>query len=652
MHPEKHTEQIMLALDLARIGFYDWNVKEDAITFSKHMLNDWGIDSPESTTLEVAISRIHPDDQERVRDLVNEAMREHKKYQTEYRVVRPDGEIVWVEVNGVIEYDSQDHPVRFFGTSLNITERKHKEKVLEENERMIRTFLDTMPQMSFIADGEGNILHFNQRWYEYVRFEGAEGQGWRERPVHHPDDFQRTVETWEASVRSGRPYEIAYRLRRHDGEYRWHLGRAFPVRDKHGIVRRWYGTNTDIHEERTTVERNEILYSLGVKLSEGLGSTGVASMILDEGKRILKSSGGIVLVRDCNSFRIVAKDGVEDRFVNMLNLDSPELRMPARVALYSGESVFISGQDYLRREFPDFAPFMEVNGIKSVIALPLTSKGLSVASVAFYLKEEMSFPADLIRFLELMASQCGIAIDRAFLLEDQEVQKSKLREAVIARDEFFSIASHELKTPLTSLRLNGQLLRKKAKMNEGLLDQKMLSDFLDSNDRSVLKLVRLVDDMLDISRIKTGRITISREEFDLEELAFEAIERARGTTSVKIEYQRGSPLTGNWDRLRIEQVFSNLLSNALRYGEKKPVHVHLETRAGEVIFRVKDQGVGIPKDLHSTIFERYERGHAKDIQGLGLGLYISRHIIDAHGGRIWVESIPGLGSEFFVALPV
>lgn len=652
MHLEALNEQLIMALNLARIGFYDWKVKENQITFSKHMLADWGIENPESTPLEDVLKYIHSEDRDRVTQLINEAMAEHKKYSTEYRVVRPDGEIVWVEVNGIIQYDENDLPTRFFGTSINITERKLREAALAENERMIRTFLDSMPQMSFIADAEGNILHYNQRWYDYVNLSGAEGQGWKDKPIHHPDDLERTIATWSECVRTGTPYEITYRLKRYDGAFRWHLGRAFPVRDSSGKISRWYGTNTDIHNEKITIERNEILYKLGLRLSQGLSSLEVAEMILDEGKSILNASGGIVLFREEENYRILTSRNVSRKFLTDMKMLSVNTRMPARTALFNGSHIFLSGLRELHSQFPEFRPVSEEHGIRSVVALPLMSKGFAVASVAFYMEEELEFTDDVKRFLELLANQCGIAIDRAFLTEKQEFQKTELKAAVAARDEFFSIASHELKTPLTSLKLNSQVLRKKALSQSWQLPEKAISSFLDSNERSVSKLVRLVDDMLDISRIRTGKISISREEFDLNELVSELLQTKHQESKVPITYAGQGPLVGKWDRLRIEQVISNLVSNALRYGQNKPIALKLVRKNDSVLISVKDSGVGIPQSIQESIFQKYDRGNSTDVQGLGLGLYISRHIVDAHNGDIWVQSTPGEGSEFFVSLPL
>lgn len=185
MRFDKEKEQLILALDLARIGFYDWNIPDDTMTYNQHMLNDWGISDGSAMTLVEAIQYIHPDDRERVSELVNSAVEKKTTYSTEYRVVRPDGTIVWMDVNGLVQFDQHDNPVRFFGTCVNITERKQKELLLEESQEMIRTFADSMPQMAFIADATGSIIYFNQRWYDYVSSEGTEGWG-LERPPCPP----------------------------------------------------------------------------------------------------------------------------------------------------------------------------------------------------------------------------------------------------------------------------------------------------------------------------------------------------------------------------------------------------------------------------------------------------------------------------------
>ena len=115
----------------------------------------------------------------------------------------------------------------------------------------LEQFFDAMPQMTFLADANGSIYRFNKRWYSYIgAVEGTEGWGWKEYPIHHPDDLERTIKRWQLSIDTGIDYEIEYRLKRHDGQYRWHLGRATPIPDEKGDIVEWFGTNTDVHELR------------------------------------------------------------------------------------------------------------------------------------------------------------------------------------------------------------------------------------------------------------------------------------------------------------------------------------------------------------------------------------------------------------------
>jgi PAS domain S-box-containing protein len=245
-----------------------------------------------------------------------------------------------------------------------------------------------------------------------------------------------------------------------------------------------------------------------------------------------------------------------------------------------------------------------------------------------------------------------------YLLEITQQRKveAELKKALIARDEFLSIASHELKTPLTSLRLWIQTLQQQLKDNIHDLNPEKVQKFLTRADRQTTKLNRLVDDMLDISRIRTGVLSIQKEEFDLQDLIDEMKARFDESflkeTGSPIQLQKSVSIRGHWDKMRIEQVVSNLLTNALRYGNKKEVSMSLLQDAETATIVVTDQGIGIAPENLQRIFERFERiGNANDVSGLGLGLFISKQIVNAHGGSVSVDSEISKGSTFTVNLP-
>jgi signal transduction histidine kinase len=225
------------------------------------------------------------------------------------------------------------------------------------------------------------------------------------------------------------------------------------------------------------------------------------------------------------------------------------------------------------------------------------------------------------------------------------------QHALGLRDSLISLASHELKTPLTSLQLRVQLLAKNAR-SETLSKERFARD-AQGAEAQVKRMARLVDDLLDISRIMSGQLRLDLEDVDLGTFVQEIVDRCpepqRELVSLKVD---GGPIVGRWDRMRVDQVVSNLLSNALKYGDDNPIEISLERSADRARLVVRDHGVGIAEADLPRIFERFERAAAKHIGGFGLGLWIVRQVVEALGGTITVESRVGSGSVFVVELPL
>ncbi|WP_163781897.1 ATP-binding protein [Myxococcus vastator] len=240
---------------------------------------------------------------------------------------------------------------------------------------------------------------------------------------------------------------------------------------------------------------------------------------------------------------------------------------------------------------------------------------------------------------------------------ERSVREQALREtqeAVRARDEFLSVAAHELRTPLTSLRLHLQLLLRQV----GGSSQEPPAELAPRArvlDRQLSRLVGLVNTLLDVSRLAAGRLSLEPRELDLAQLvrqmaeAFsEEFNRAGSTLSLHVD----GPLLGEWDSLRLEQVLVNLLSNAVKYGGGQPVEVSLASEGLTAVLAVKDQGIGISEDGMARLFGKFERAVSeRHYGGLGLGLFITRQIVEAMGGSITVRSAQGKGSTFILRLP-
>ncbi len=236
-------------------------------------------------------------------------------------------------------------------------------------------------------------------------------------------------------------------------------------------------------------------------------------------------------------------------------------------------------------------------------------------------------------------------------MEEEQMHLAQAREAIRLRDEFLSIASHELKTPITTLQLQLQSVRERL----GQLDQRMASK-VDRAARSSEQLAQLVESLLDVSRIATGRFELRPEPFDLVESVRDVTERFRDAATnagCELSATLEASIVGTWDRLRIEQVLTNLLANAIKYAAGSPIEVLLTRDNETAILEVRDKGPGVPEEALPRIFNRFER--AASIQhygGLGLGLYVVQEIIRAHNGMVTARNLPDGGACFTVQLPI
>jgi PAS domain S-box-containing protein len=238
-------------------------------------------------------------------------------------------------------------------------------------------------------------------------------------------------------------------------------------------------------------------------------------------------------------------------------------------------------------------------------------------------------------------------------IEERARQWKKAKDEVRERDEFLSIASHELRTPVAALQLQLQMLQRAAARSVEELPR-ALEGKVDALERQTRRIGVLVSELLDVSRMRLGRLELAFEPGDLSEIARETVLHLRD----EIE-KSGSrllldlvPTPGRFDRSRVEQVITNLLANAAKFGEGKPITLHVTPEGDRARLRVSDRGIGISSEDQARVFERFERAvTSRHFGGLGLGLYIARQIVEAHGGEIRVESAAGAGTSFIVLLP-
>ena len=408
--------------------------------------------------------------------------------------------------------------------------------------------------------------------------------------------------------------------------------------------------------ERQAAERAEFLAGATSQLAESLDYEATIGAVL-----------GLVVPRfaDGGSVDMAEGDGVLRRVGTTHAV--PEKaeaarilreRFPTHRSTDPSSVVMASGRPLLFREVPEqILDWAAVNDehrfllrqcdIASLMIVPIRSRGATVGVIHLGRgRNSRRFDDADLAFVEEFTRRVGLAIDNARLF-------AEANKAIRLRDDFLSIASHELRTPLSSLSLQVQSLLRSAQSGREVSPAQKEAKLLAAWGQAQ-RIERLIDDLLDISRIAVGRLQLEPERFDLRELGGEVIARFEeqpGRLS-PIAFAVGLPVEGHWDRGRLDQVVTNLLANALKYGDGKPIAVEITGTATTARLRVIDQGIGIASESLGRIFGRFERAVSeRNFGGFGLGLWIARQIVDAHQGTIVVDSRPGMGSTFTVELP-
>jgi PAS domain S-box-containing protein len=482
------------------------------------------------------------------------------------------------------------------------------------SERHYRQLAETVPDIIWMANADGKVDYLNQRWFEYtgVSAEQSSSAGWR--PALHPDDAAPIDGAWNESIRTGCSFEMQARLRASDGSYRWHLARAVAERRPGAQIVCWLGTFTDIEDQKRIEE------------------------VLSEFKGTLDAVLDAVLI-----FHPVT---LEMQYVNrgaslLTNRSQREL-----LALRPFDLLV----DFDEQRFREFlAPVRE--GADSVVSAELLWHRRGAVDVPV----DASFQLVLIDGTRIVCIARDATERRLAELEREQLYNEAVA-AVRVRDDFLSVASHELRTPLTTLQLHLDGLKRARNPAQAPLSADYVNAKIEAASRQVSRLTRLVAELLDVTRMGAGSLQIEPVEVDLVSVARGVIgrlaEEAERAGSL-VTLHAGEGVVGRWDAMRMEQVVTNLLSNALKFGAGKPVEVAVEREGRLARISVRDHGIGIAREDIDRIFMRFERAVSRrHYGGFGLGLYIVYQIAEAHGGRVRAESTAGDGATFIVELPL
>ena len=527
-------------------------------------------------------------------------------------------------------------------------EEDQQEIVLRrQGEERFRFWLDAIPHKMWTSGPDGEATYYNQQWYDYTGIPGFENLRKQIWDIIHPDDRVDAAVRWPEAVKTGDFIEMENRFRRHDGVYRWHLSRVNPIKDEKGHVALWVGTSTDIHEQKTyeieLASANEEMMSTNEELSAANEELEAAT---EE-----QSAANQELRQTQNDLRKAINNLEESKKRFQIFLDSiPQI---AWANSPSGDVIFYNKRwyDYTGLTFEETKNW----GWKKIIhpddldynLAQLSSITQSSAPGEFEVREKRNdgeYRWHLVRLSPLLgpAGQPEQWIGTATDIEDLKMLQQQ-------KDDFISIASHELKTPLTSLKAIIQVLHK---MKDKVLPEKF-PQLIEQANRNMHKLTTLVDALLNVNRVK-GNLTLQKKRFILSELINACCNHITivGTHKVLVRGDKSAEVYA--DESAIDQVIVNFVNNAVKYApESKDIVVLIEQMAKQVKLSVSDKGPGISPEQLPYIFNRYFQAGKQNYRnpGLGLGLYISSEIIKRHGGDIGVESEPGKGTTFWFTLP-
>jgi PAS domain S-box-containing protein len=488
------------------------------------------------------------------------------------------------------------------------------------NERLLqrlalsRTFLEQAQEAAHVGSwvsglGDGDAIEWSRETYRL--FGVPDGEPITVRRFFglvHPGDRERVQAASAAAIDTGAPYDLVHRIVRDDGSVRVIHERATVVRNDRGVPLRMVGTSVDVTESARIEERDRFLASASAELAQALGYGDTLQTVAR-----------------------LAVPRVADGCVLHLRADASH-----------APTVLAVGRGGARGNGDGDGPPPDAGRSTSV---ELRARGRVIGVMSLTRDHAPPFDAFARLLVRDFADRAALAIDNARLFRQEQ-------ESVRARDEFLAVASHELRTPITPLKLQVEgLVRLLERQQSHEVSMDRLASGLEVIHRSTERMHDLVEALLCASEIADGLLELDRTEVDLRQLARTVVARMRTlaeASGCSIELVASDDAVGSWDATRLERVIHALVSNAIKYGAGHPIEVAV-IGGDPTRLTVRDHGAGVPAGEHERIFQRFQRGNA--LGGFGVGLWMAREVVSAHGGHVAVERCDDGGAAFVVELP-
>ncbi|MDG4488986.1 PAS domain S-box protein [Xanthomonas vesicatoria] len=595
-----------------------------------------------------------------------DALVDARAYEIECELLRHDGQARWHLARALPVRGDDGCISEWIGTYTDIHDRRTFEQQLRESEIRFRALCETVPAMIWMADAQGACMYWNPRWYHFTgqAEDQALDQGWWD--VIHPDDAGRVRLAFEQALERRGEFLAEYRVRRHDGQYRWCIDTASPHFASDGRFLGHIGSLTDIserkHIEDATASDRAIL---------SLITTGAPlPLVLDAIALSVEARGEIALycsVMVLDEVRHTLSFGSAPHFPSAyrgdfepspIGLDGP----PCARAAHLGRQIICADI----QADPSFSRHHAISATLGIVACCVTpilsSDGQVLGTLNIYYDRPHS-PSLREQAMARSASHlAGIVIERtrvdaklALSLQAETAARGQAEHASRVKDEFLATLSHELRTPLNAILGWSRLMQSQSFAPENLANGLVIIE------RSARAQTQIIDDLLDMSAILSGKIRLQPEHFDIAGLARSTVELMQPAAlareiALELDAPAGSELWFFGDAGRLQQVLTNLLSNALKFtASGGNVRVGLDVEDGRLRLCVQDSGIGIAPEFLPHVFDRFRQadaGTTRRVGGLGLGLSISRQLVDLHGGSLGASSAgEGKGALFTIVLP-
>jgi hypothetical protein len=560
--------------------------------------------------------------------------------------VRKDG--TEIDVSATISPIRDSHGVVVGASKIarDITARRHAEDALQESKEQFQAMANGMPQLAWIADADGSIVWYNQRWYQFTGTSFEQMQGWGWQTVHDPDFLPIVMERWKAAIRAGVPFEMEFPLRGADGNFRAFLTRVMPLKSSAGQVVRWFGTNTDISErklaeERLALQAEELRHSrLALENQTFMLQSVLDSMV--EGLVAADKQGKFILWNPAAEA--------------MLGIDAagvPGAEWNTRCGAYlpDGTTPISPGDTPLERAIRGERCSAEI-----FLRSPQLGREFWIEANASPLRDHLGMlHGGVVAFRDVTRKKAD-ELEIRKLNENLEEKIAKRTEQLAAANrelEAFSYSvSHDLRTPLRHIAGFSRILMREH--GEGMAGE--AREHLQRIETAVRRMGELVDALLKMATLR--RQSLRLQPTDLSPIVEQVISLLRVECEGRdVEWQIEQLPVLNCDPVLMAQVFQNLLSNALKYSRgqaKAVIEVGSVEQAGlPAVILVRDNGAGFDMNYAEKLFGMFQRLHTDaEFEGTGVGLATVHRIIEKHQGIIWAEAEPGCGACFYFALEV